>query len=145
MVGRFLVPQFIDVESKIIGPITVRQFVIMLVAGGIIFLEYKLADFTLFVAEGLATFGIFGVFAFLRVNGQPFHKLVVDWFYTLSRPKIRVWSKEDSFSKQKKTSIDVNKGEMIFTPKERIVSSRLAELSLVVNTGGVYRGEDIFD
>ena len=30
---RFTVPQFIDVEDKIFGPLTTRQFLIMLVVG----------------------------------------------------------------------------------------------------------------
>ncbi|KKS92044.1 MAG: hypothetical protein UV69_C0039G0006, partial [Parcubacteria group bacterium GW2011_GWE2_43_12] len=30
---QFVVPQFIDVEDKIIGPITVRQFIIIMVGG----------------------------------------------------------------------------------------------------------------
>lgn len=38
---QFLVPQFIDVENKIIGPLTVRQFVIFLIAAGFIFLVLK--------------------------------------------------------------------------------------------------------
>ena len=38
---RYNVPQFIDVEAKIIGPITARQFIIMLVACGLTFIWYK--------------------------------------------------------------------------------------------------------
>ena len=46
---QFVIPQFIDVEDKIIGPITVRQFIIMLAGGGLVFISYKLSDFTLFL------------------------------------------------------------------------------------------------
>jgi len=46
---QFVVPQFIDVEDKIFGPVTTRQFVILLIAGLIIFIAFKLADITLFI------------------------------------------------------------------------------------------------
>ena len=43
---QFTVPQFIDVEDKIIGPITTRQFVIMLAGFTLIGISYKLFDFS---------------------------------------------------------------------------------------------------
>ena len=46
---QITVPQFLDVEDRIIGPITVRQFVILLVGSGLIFAAYKLSDFALFL------------------------------------------------------------------------------------------------
>ena len=61
--NQFVVPQFIDVEDKIIGPITTRQFIIMLAA--------ILMDF---VAFKLLTFIFFLVFLFvlqvLRIDGE---------------------------------------------------------------------------
>ena len=39
MPEKFVVPQFIDNEDKILGPITVRQFLILLVATFVIFIE----------------------------------------------------------------------------------------------------------
>ncbi len=43
---QFTVPQFIDVEDKIIGPLTVRQFLIMLTGFAVIGVSYKFADFS---------------------------------------------------------------------------------------------------
>ena len=51
---QFTVPQFIDVEDKVIGPITVRQFIILLFGGGFIFIAYRLSDFVLFLIAFLA-------------------------------------------------------------------------------------------
>ena len=48
---QFVVPQFIDVEDKVIGPVTVRQFLILLVGGGVLFIAYRLSDFTLFLID----------------------------------------------------------------------------------------------
>ena len=45
---QFLVPQFIDVEDKIIGPITTRQFVEVLIGVLITFISYKILAFVYF-------------------------------------------------------------------------------------------------
>jgi hypothetical protein len=63
---RYAVPQFIDAEDKILGPLTTRQFVTMLSVVGIIFVTYKLADFLLFCFLGLAEFAIGGIFGTRR-------------------------------------------------------------------------------
>ena len=49
---QFTVPQFIDVEDKVIGPITVRQFIIMLAGFLAIAICYKLLDFAAFIVAG---------------------------------------------------------------------------------------------
>ncbi len=140
---QFLVPQFIDVEDKVIGPITVRQFIIMLVVGLLIFITYKLADFTLFLFLGITEFAVGGTLAFLRINGQPFHFFLLNVLETWRSPRRRVWNKA-------LRDIDL-RGYMSETPppppevhvhKPMISRSRLKEISLIVDTGGVYAGDD---
>ena len=139
---QFVVPQFIDVENKIIGPITTRQFVIFLVGALFIGVSYKLFDFSLFVTVGIIILGICGIFAFGKVNGRPFHYFILNLIQTSKRPNLRVWNRE--FLQE------VNIEKQIATPKEEIIpekeyfqQSRLAELSLIVDTQGMYKGGDI--
>lgn len=140
---QFVIPQFIDVEDKIIGPITVRQFIILLVGGGFIFVAYKLSDFSLFVIEGILIFALSGTFAFLKINGRPIQYFLVNFLQTIRRPKLRIWNKELSVGEIKAT-LELKEVELppkvIVKPK--IGSSRLAELALIVDTGGIYRGEE---
>ena len=49
---KFLVPQYIDVEPKIMGPITGRQFIEMLIGGFLSFIIYKTAPFNVAVVFG---------------------------------------------------------------------------------------------
>ena len=144
MPARFMVPQFIEVEAKIFGPVTARQFIMLLVGAGICFLEYKVFDFTLFLISGIITVLITVIFAFIRVNGQPFHYFLLNFLQTLRRPKIKVWKKSytpkdialyremETYKKESAPAIK----------KESLGFSRLSELSLIVNTGGAYEGED---
>ncbi len=139
---QFVVPQFIDVEDKILGPITTRQFVILLVVALLLFIFYKLMTFIYFVLFGLSTFALGVVLAFVKINGQPFHYFLLNLFQTFRRPKLRIWNKELAdeelrrYLKKEEVKVVVPK-----PVKEPLTATRLSELSLIVNTGGVYRGE----
>ncbi|MFH1822721.1 MAG: PrgI family protein [Patescibacteria group bacterium] len=141
---QYTVPQFIDVEDKIFGPITTRQFVIMLGSFLIIGISYKLFDFSLFITFGMFVFIISGIFAFIRINGRPFHYFVLNVAQTLRRSNLRVWRKDmvwsEGISKNETDSKIIEKNISI-QPKSQPSISRLAELSLIVDTKGVYRGE----
>lgn len=142
---QFVVPQFIDVEDKIIGPITVRQFIVMLVAGFMLFLEFKFADFGLFILEALVTVFLTALFAFMKVNGMPFHFFLSNFFATFFTPKVRVWQKPVEL-----TDVAPSRGRATAAVPEAhhakpyVPSSRLQELSLVVDTGGAYQPEGEF-
>lgn len=141
---QFTVPQFIDVEDKIIGPVTTRQFVIMLSTCILIAICYKIFDFELFIVIGLVLFGIGGVFSFLKINGRPFHFFVLNFIETLKRPPIRIWSNKSEtpfMVGDDVINIDVQKPAP--GPHKAFSRSRLAQLSLIVDTHGAYReGEE---
>ncbi|MBI3291147.1 PrgI family protein [Candidatus Falkowbacteria bacterium] len=139
---QFVVPQFIDVEDKIIGPITVRQFIILLTGGGLCFVAYKLSDFALFVIETVIILLITFVIAFIKINGRPIHYFLLNLFETLRRPRLRVWQKLFSASELRGYSrIKEMKQPPQIKTKNKVRASRLAEMSLIVDTGGVYQGE----
>ena len=94
MPQQYVVPQFIDVEDKILGPLTVRQFVIMLAVGLLLTLFYKLLSFGIFLIIGIPLFAIGVTIAFVKVNGQAFHFFLLNLSQTMSRPPLRVWNKE---------------------------------------------------
>lgn len=144
MQRQFLVPQFIDVEDKIIGPITTRQFVLLLLGTLLIFIEFQLAQFWLFLIESIITVIVVGIIAFLKINGMPFHYFLLNLLQTMKRAKLRVWNKKLSTSELKALAKIAKKDEKdveTFTPK-KVSSQRLSKLSLIVNTGGTYKGDD---
>ena len=143
---QFVVPQFIDVEDKIIGPINTRQFIIILAAAVIIFVEYKLSDFALFLVECVLTAGLAIVLAFVKINGQPFHYFLLNLIQTFKRPRLKIWNKELTAKElrlmHKVEKKGKDKEEEPITPKKPVSSSRLSEISLIVDTGGAYQGEE---
>lgn len=138
--NQITVPQFIDSEDKILGPITVRQFVIMLAAAIILFIVYKLSDFSFFVLSAVLIGGCAVILAFLRVNGQPFHFFLLHIIQTVKNPSLRIWKKD--LQKRAVQEIDdevIEEAPPLVRP--RIGEQRLAALALVVDTGGAYHEE----
>ncbi len=142
---QFVVPQFIDVEDKIFGPLTFKQFLILLIAGGIIFLAKKFADFALFAVIVALIGGLALVLAFVKINGQTFHYFLLNIGQTLKKPGLRVWGK--NLSNEELTFL---KNSGIPQPVEakverkQVARSHIRDLSLLVNTGGFYKPEDDF-
>lgn len=139
---QFVVPQFIDVEDKIIGPVTTRQFIIMLAGFLIAAVSYKLFDFSLFATFGLFTLAVCGIIAFVKINGRPFHYFILNLFQTFRRSKLRVWrngvlSAESDFGAEQSGHVGAPKAL-----SKHYTVSRLAELSLMVDTKGAYKGEN---
>ena len=139
---QFLVPQFIDVEDKIIGPITTRQFVLIL--GGILmtFLFYKLLAFAYFVVAAILTLGTFATLAFARINARPIHFFLLNFLQTIKRPGLRVWNRNTFVSEVQYVESGKNVEKEVVVRKDPVTGSRLRDLTLVINTGGVYETKD---
>lgn len=143
MPQQFVVPQFLDVEAKIIGPITGRQFVIMLATILAEFLIYSIfLNVFIMLALGIPTFAIGIIFSFVKVNGQPFHYIVLNMVQTFRRPGLRVWDKSLTDTEVKAKIKKEEEAPPAPPPtKAPLETSRLTEMALVVNTGGVYNPE----
>ena len=100
---RFQVPQFIEIESKIFGPLTFKQFIYLAGGAGIAFLIYIIFPF--FIAVMLIVpVGAFAVaLSFYKVHNRPLIKVAESAFRYFTAPKIYVWKKEKI---QQPTSID---------------------------------------
>jgi len=69
---RFQVPQFIETETKIVGPFTLKQFLFVGGGASMIVLEYILLPGIFFITAAVVTSAFFGALAFLKIDGQPF-------------------------------------------------------------------------
>ncbi|MFA7653903.1 MAG: PrgI family protein [Candidatus Magasanikbacteria bacterium] len=140
--NRFVIPQFIEVEDKIFGPVTTRQFVILLAAGLFLFIAFKLADTALFIFLLAVVGGFALVLAFVKINGQSFHFFILNIIQTLRRPSLRIWNKAYTNKElnELRQSVKVEVAEQaVLVP--RLSYNRIRDLSLVVNTGGYYKND----
>jgi hypothetical protein len=93
---QFPVPQFTDVEDKIIGPLTLKQFGVVFLAGILIFLIYTASGKSLLVSAfavmiiGLPALGV----AFGKINGRPVYDSFGFVLRFLTSPKILIFHKQ---------------------------------------------------
>jgi hypothetical protein len=130
---QYAVPQFTEVEDKLIGPLTLKQFLFLLATGGIILFFYSLLGYSLFFwlfAIPTALTGLAVVFA--KYNGRPLTAYSAAFIDYLSRPQVRIFKREVPivFSQMTKTKIATNKSP-IASPQE--TESRLKKLAYLLD------------
>jgi hypothetical protein len=108
---QFAVPQFTDVEDKLIGPLTLKQFLILLAAGGIILMFYSLLKLSIFFFFFSAPVLLLGLtLAFGKFNGRPMLGYFPVFIQYFSKPQVRVFKREMlditvSFKAEKKEAV----------------------------------------
>lgn len=92
---RFQVPQFIDVEDKIFGPFTLKQFIYL--AGGASVAVVGVVFFGLFlgllVASPIVILAV--ALAFYKVNNRPFVNFLESAFKYSLKDKLYIWNKKE--------------------------------------------------
>jgi len=92
---QFPVPQFTDVEDKIIGSLTIRQFGILFGSGIIVVLSYTATKNILVVLLAFMVIGFPGiVFAFGPYNGRKLYNTFPFMLRFIFAPKLYVFRKE---------------------------------------------------
>ena len=93
---RFQVPQFIEIEDKIFGPLSFKQFVYVVGGGGlIVMLFFLLPNFLAFIlAVPIGAFA--GALAFYKVNNRPFIHITEAAFKHFFKGKLYIWKKEEN-------------------------------------------------
>lgn len=122
---RFQTPQFIDVEDKIFGPLTLKQFLYL--AGGVAvtyfawkFLPFYLAIFIIIPALSLAA-----ALAFYKVNNKPFIFLLEAGLKFLMNRRLYIWKKTARAPEEREKEEVANAS--LYVP--RLSNSRLRDLT----------------
>lgn len=93
---RFQVPQFIEIEDKIFGPLTFKQFIYLAGGAGIcitLFFLLPLPRFIIFfIALPVALLAL--ALAFYKINNKPFINIVESFFKYSLGSKLYTWKKE---------------------------------------------------
>ena len=130
---RFEVPQFIEIEDKIIGPFTWKQFVYL--AGGVgilLILYFLIPSFIIFVIVGLPFGALSASLAFQTVNNRPFSFFLESFVNYLTKKKLYLWRKDVAQTVAETADTpDLVASNFTFTKKKSINSlSRKLELRL---------------
>ena len=94
---QYKVPQNIDLEDRIVGPFTMKQFIYLLVSGGIIYgwWNYLQQGFDNFIPAFLLVaipIGLLGfALAIVKVNDRPFEYFILSFIKFIFGPKQKRW------------------------------------------------------
>jgi len=133
----FSVPQFIDVEDKIAGPLTWRQLLWMIGMGAMLLVFFNLFDATLFFIIAIPTVLLFVALAFYRPNGFPLTTFIFYAVLFIFRPKVSVW--ERPLRQPPKASAPETKKEEPGVRDKRINQEKLTELARILDRHGEER------
>ncbi len=123
---QYQVPQFIEVEDKIFGPLTLKQFLYVAGGGAVSFILWSVIPIK-FVAliVVIPTMSFFLALAFYKVNGRPLINTVENAFSFMFSNKLYIWKKVDKPVQEKKEESIAN--DLLNVPK--ISESKLKEMS----------------
>lgn len=124
---RYQVPQFIEIEDKVFGPLTIKQFLYLIGGVGISFLLYSFLPKVIGIAIALPVLVFFVALAFYEYNGKPFIFTVENAVKYFFGPKLYLWKKQERKPEKGERKSDIEKIEDIYVPK--ISQSKLKELS----------------
>lgn len=128
---RFQVPQFIEVEDKIFGPLTIKQFIYLAGGAGMAFIIYSLIPLPKLINIVIAIpFLAFSVaLAFYKINNKPFIFVVeaaVKYFFS---NKLYIWKKSDNIKSEKVTDNPKEVGGLASIMVPKIADSKLKDLT----------------
>jgi hypothetical protein len=141
---QYKIPQNVDVEDKIIGPLTLRQFLVLLAAGLIVFALFTVLGSNLLIftvaAAPFVTIGL--AFAFLKINERSMETFILAAGTTLFRPKKRIWKQVPDLRPIHEAAPAPVRPEEYHPPSPEEVHSKLEELSAIVDTRGWGRPDE---
>lgn len=124
---QFQIPQFIEIEDKIFGPFSFKQFLYLLGGAGGAFVLYKLLPIYLAIPLIIPVLALAGALTFYKVNGKPFINILQAYFNYLFQSKLYVWKMRTVKKNDKKQVSEAPEIETNYIPK--LSSSKLKDIS----------------
>ena len=124
---RYQIPQFIEVEDKIIGPLTVRQFIYLVGGAGMCFIFYTFLPIYISVLFIAAIAPLSLALAFYKINNKPFIDFLESAFIFYTKQNLYIWKKQDKKIVASSEEQVASEARKVFVPK--LSDSKLKDLS----------------
>ncbi len=122
---QFQVPQFIEVEDKIFGPLTFKQFIYIVGGAGASYIIWRVLPIYIGGPIIAAICGLSASLAFVQLNGRPFITNLENGFFFLIHSKLYLWS-----NAPKKIAIAAVAGKPSSDGRANVYVPRLSESKL---------------
>jgi len=99
--ARFQVPQFLEVEDKIFGPFTLKQFLYGGAGIAIAFIAWQSLPRFAAILVGLPSVALFFGLAFYKINNQPLIFTIENAFKYAFAAKLYLWKKREKTPEKK--------------------------------------------
>jgi hypothetical protein len=150
--SRIKIPQDVEREDRIVGPLTVRQLLFSLAGAALMFSIYQLwatyilPSFIFVLMEAIALL-ITLLFVFFKFNDKNFLEFLGIVYKLATQPKVYIWQKDDEFlsAKPEITARELKTleaSEASHARAEKAEKSRLEKLSQILSLGGKIGDED---
>lgn len=140
---QYNVPQFIDIEDKIVGPFTAKQTVYLMIGGGILMVAFSFLSFELFVIIAIPTVLLTLAFAFYKPKGVTVSQMLLNIVSYSVNKNIYVWRRDPDAVMykivQKKQSSEVEATEVVSRNRIRDLAN-LLDSSVSLET--IYEADD---
>lgn len=101
---QFQVPQFIEVEDKIFGPLTIKQFIYLAGGVGVVVILWSVLPLWAAIVLGAPIVGLAAALAFYQVNGRPLIEVIEAGIHYLTKRKLYIWKQSEQKAERRKTS-----------------------------------------
>ncbi|MDD4062557.1 MAG: PrgI family protein [Candidatus Pacebacteria bacterium] len=127
---QYKVPQFIDHEAKIVGPLTFKQLSVVGVGGFIcLVLFFKLeGQFFTWIMSSAVVMSIFLSLTFIQVEGMPLITVIGKSIGFFTQPKRYIWHKKNSGTFVVKQKVEVEDFNSIKEKPKTFRKSKIQEL-----------------
>jgi|SRR3989338_1215074 len=106
---KFQVPQFIETETKLIGPFTLKQFLWLASGGALLFVLFITLDKLIFIIVAIPVGGASAALAFVKINETPLMNYALYGLMYILNPKQYIFKKEEERELQEIIISDNNK------------------------------------
>ena len=130
---QFKVPQFIDVEDKLFGPFTFKQFAYLAGGAGACFVIYRMLNIWLAILLILPVAGLSLLMTFYKINGQPFLYYLQASISYATKSKLYIWKQKMHKKKQEQEKSQVNQ-DMLPTMTESKIRDLAWSLDILDNS-----------
>src|ERR1700733_8062703 len=113
---KYQVPQFIEIEDKIIGPLTLKQFVYLAGGAGMAFVIYTFLPIYIALVLIIAVVALAVCLAFYKINNKPFIDFLESAFLYYTKQNLYIWKKEEK-PMPTQTSQAAPEARQVYVPK----------------------------
>ncbi len=114
---QFQVPQFIDIEDKIFGPLTIKQFIYIAGGLGLAFILFRFLPMIIFLPLAIIVVGFSVALAFYQINNKPLIYILQSAFGYFLSNKLYLWQKKDKTPEKISALSKAGEQSQIYVPK----------------------------